>query len=199
MVAGYLEIILGCMWSGKSTEIIRIAKRYKSINKNVLIIKNDKDNRYDFSDSYVVSHDQEKIQCINCDELLPIINKQLYNDADLIIIEEAQFFKDLYNFTLKSVDENKKNLIIVGLDGDFQRKPFGDILNLIPISDKVSKFNAFCKLCNDGTPANFTKRCINNNTQELVGSDDIYMAVCRTHYLEEDNESINYNLHFSNN
>lgn len=194
---GSLEIIIGCMWSGKSSEIIRIAKRYKSIEKKVLIIKNDKDNRYNYSESYVVSHDQEKIQCVNCSELKPIIKSEIYNNADLIIVEEAQFFKDLYEFTLKSVDVNKKNLIIVGLDGDFQRKPFGDILNLIPISDKVTKFNAFCKLCNNGNPANFTKRCINNNSQELIGSDEIYMAVCRKHYLE-DNETIKYNVEFSN-
>ena len=121
---GSLEIIIGCMWSGKSSEIIRIAKRYNSIKKNVLIVKNDKDNRYDYSESYVVSHDQEKIKCVNCSELKPIIKSEIYNNADLIIVEEAQFFKDLYEFTLKSVDINKKNLIIVGLDGDFQRKPF---------------------------------------------------------------------------
>jgi len=184
-MSGSLEIIIGCMWSGKSTEIIRIAKRYKSINKNVLIIKNDKDNRYDFSDSYVVSHDHEKIKCINCFDLLPLIETELYSKADIIIIEEAQFFKDLYKFSIISADIKNKTLIVVGLDGDFQRKPFGDILKLIPCSDKVTKLNAFCKLCNDETLANFTKRCSNNTEQELVGADDIYMAVCRKHYLNE--------------
>lgn len=187
-MSGSLEIILGCMWSGKSTEIIRIAKRYQSINKNILILKNSKDNRYNFSDNYIVSHDQEKIKCINTSKLNTILGTDIYEKAEIIIIEEAQFFEDLYNFSITSTDFNKKKVIIVGLDGDFQRKPFGDILKLIPCAEKVTKLNAFCKICNDGTPAYFTKRCINNTKQELVGSDDIYMAVCRKHFLENNDE-----------
>ena len=183
-MAGSLEVIIGCMWSGKSTEIIRIAKRYKSIDKNVLILKNNKDNRYNFSENFVVSHDQDKIKCINTSELISLVNSEIYEKAEIIIIEEAQFFKDLYDFTLYSTDSKNKKVIVVGLDGDFQRQPFGDILKLIPCSEKVTKLNAYCKICNDGTPAHFTKRCINNIKQELVGSDDIYMAVCRKHYLE---------------
>ena len=187
-MSGSLEIIIGCMWSGKSTEIIRIAKRYQSINKNVLILKNNKDNRYNFSDSYIVSHDQDKIKCVNTSELIKLIDTEIFEKAEIIIIEEAQFFKDLYDFTILSTDLRNKKVIIVGLDGDFKRQPFGDILKLIPCSEKVTKLNAYCKLCNDGTLANFTKRCINNTKQELVGSDDIYMAVCRKHYLENDGD-----------
>ena len=99
-MSGSLEIIIGCMWSGKSTEIIRIAKRYQSINKNVLILKNNKDNRYNFSDSYIVSHDQDKIKCVNTSELINLIDTEIYEKAEIIIIEEAQFFKDLYDFTI---------------------------------------------------------------------------------------------------
>ncbi len=195
-MVGSIEIIMGCMWSGKSTEIIRIAKRYKSINKKVLIIKNDKDNRYNYSDSYVVSHDQEKVSCVNRSELLPLFKDEIYNNSEIIIIEEAQFFPDLYEFSIKSADNFNKKLVIVGLDGDYQRKPFGDILNLIPHSEKVSKLNALCKICNNGTLANFTKRCVSNKNQELVGSDDSYIAVCREHFLEN-NKNDEYKVEFN--
>jgi len=72
-------------------------------------------------------------------------------------------------------------IIVAGLDGDYQQKQFGDILKLIPIADSYQKVYALCKICQDGTPASFTKRIVNNNQQILVGAKESYISVCRFH------------------
>ena len=100
----------------------------------------------------------------------------------MVFIEEAQFFNNLYEFVNKHLIN--KSFVIAGLDGDFKRNPFGDILKLIPLADKVKKLNALCKFCKDGTEAPFTKRLIVSDEIKLVGGSDSYASVCRKHYLE---------------
>ena len=174
-----LKIILGSMFSGKSSEIIRIIKRYRILNKHLLIINHSIDDRYDTSK--IVTHDQEKIDCLATDKLMPLIESSDYQKSDVIVIEEAQFFKDLFDFVTLSVDTNNKTLVIAGLDGDYKREPFGDILRLIPHAESVNKLHALCTLCGDGTKASFTKRLVNNNQCVLVGSTESYIPVCRKH------------------
>jgi thymidine kinase len=77
-------------------------------------------------------------------------------------------------------------VIAGGLDGDFRRAPFGDVLRLIPHAEKVVKLSALCKRCRDGTPANFTMRLTKDKSQTVVGSADVYEAVCRKHFLENE-------------
>jgi len=79
---------------------------------------------------------------------------------------------------------DKKKIIAAGLDGDFERKPFGDVLRLIPYANNVNKINALCTICKDGTQACFSKRITESKDTTLVGSKDVYVAVCREHYLE---------------
>lgn len=177
---GRIEIVIGCMWSGKSTELIRQAKRYSNINKNIMIINHRSDNRY--GENQVATHDQNKITCISINNLLEIRSFKEYSKTDIILIDESQFFSDLFDFTIKSADIDNKTIIIFGLDGDFEKNPFGDILRLIPHSEKVTKLNAFCQICQNGTLASFTKRITNSKETHLVGSEDIYQAVCRKHY-----------------
>ena len=183
---GYLEIILGCMFSGKSTEIIRRANRLISIGKKIMLINHSSDTRYSLGS--ICSHNKIAIECINVSELNMIITQQQYNkkymESEFIIIEEAQFFPDLFDFVTTSVDKNKKHMIIAGLDGDYQRKPFGngDLLRLIPHAENIIKLSSYCQLC---TPklvnANFTRRIIDSNDQCLVGGKDMYIPVCRQH------------------
>ena len=107
----------------------------------------------------------------------------LYNSSEIIVIEEAQFFPDLYQFATISADIKNKIVIVAGLSGDFKREPFGDILKLIPHAEGIKVLNAFCLECNNGTPAYFTKRINKKNIdQTFVGSDKDYVAVCREHY-----------------
>ena len=176
-----LSIILGPMFSGKSTELIRKIRLAKTINKKVLVIKPKIDNRYD--DNKVVSHSFESEICQTVDNLesldLIIIN------YDLIVIDEGQFFSDLKQYVLKWLDINHKDIIIGGLDGDFERKPIGQILELIPYSDKCVKINSLCKMCNNGNEGIFTHRISKQLTNQIeIGGSESYMPLCRKHFLE---------------
>jgi thymidine kinase len=178
-----LELILGCMFSGKSTEIVRIVDRLKTIDKKFLLVKPQIDNRY--SMTMVQTHSYQQRTCDVRRQLLPLFEGQKYIDSEYIIIEEAQFFEDLEPFVLKAVDEDKKHVIVVGLDGDSNRGNFGQIHKLIPLCDSVRKLKAFCLSCKDGTEAIFSKRIIQQNGQTCIGSADKYMAVCRDCFLKE--------------
>jgi thymidine kinase len=111
---------------------------------------------------------------------------ELYNKSDVVIIDEAQFFTDLYPFIeneLKNQHIINKIFIVSGLSGDSKMNSIGDILKLIPLADEVVKLHAYCIKCKDGTIASFSKR-INtlNDSQILIGKDDCYIPVCRFHF-----------------
>ena len=179
-----LDIIIGCMFSGKTTELI---KRIRTANilfkNNIMIINHKNDDRYS-TKSYVCSHDKEAITAIPVIELTPLLFTSEFEDAKAIFIDEAQFFDDLYDFVTEALKHDKW-VVVCGLDGDFQRKPFGQILNLIPISDSLCKLSALCTICNDGTPAIFSQRKISSSETVLIGSDNDYEPVCRSHYQNQ--------------
>jgi thymidine kinase len=178
-MSGKLELIIGPMFSGKSTELIRQIKKFKAINKNILVIKPKIDDRY--AQLKIVSHNNESENCIVF-ENLDNIDYDIFSEYEIIIIDEAQFFTNLKQFVLHLVEILNLYVIIGGLDGDYKREPFGEILDLIPYADDYKKLTAFCKYCNDGSPAIFTKRIINDNAQILVGSSESYLPLCRLHY-----------------
>ena len=180
-MTGRIDIIIGCMFSGKSTEMIRRINRSQVINKKSLIINSNKDTRY--GNSVISTHNLEQVKCLSLSNLSELYDNSDFLDTDLIFIEEAQFFEDLYDFCVNCADNFNKHLVLCGLDGDYLRNPFGDILKLIPHAESVTKLNAYCSICNDGTIGNFTKRIISDTNQTLVGSTELYRAVCRKHYL----------------
>ena len=182
--SGYLKLIIGPMFAGKSTELLRIINMYKILNKKILIINHNINKRYDQPNSSIVTHDRNKIDNCLAVTSLNEISDEFIELHDVIIIEELQFFEDAYINIVKMVDQFKKHVICAGLDGDFNRQPFGDVLSLIPHCDDIVKLKALCKRCGDGTPALFSKRIVNNDKTTLVGSNDCYEAVCRNHYLE---------------
>ena len=179
---GYLELIIGPMYAGKSTELIKIINRYKCLQKNIIIINHIYNNRY--GSNGLTTHNKESIdKCIILENLKDLDKTNIYFEkVDVIIIEELQFFNDAFEIIIDWCDNKGKTVVAAGLDGDFMRNPFGDVLKLIPHADKITKLNALCKRCGDGTLAHFTKRIIKDNQTTLVGSDDIYEAVCRKHY-----------------
>ena len=181
---GYLKLIIGPMFAGKSTELLRIINMYKILNKKILIINHNINKRYDQPNSSIVTHDRNKIDNCLAVTSLNEISDEFIQLHDVIIVEELQFFEDAYINIVKMVDNFKKHVICAGLDGDFNRQPFGDVLRLIPHCDDIVKLKALCKKCGDGTPALFSKRIVNNDKTTLVGSNDCYEAVCRMHYLE---------------
>jgi thymidine kinase len=172
-----LHVIVGCMFAGKTESIIQISRKYRAIDKKVLIVNHSLDSRY--SDQHVVmSHNGTREECLKIDKLENVE----YNDFDVIIIEEAQFFPDLLEF-FEKCDLVSKIFVVSGLAADFNMKPIGDILLLISRADMVDKINGFCQECKDGTVGPFTKR-VNTIDKSVIaiGSNDIYKCVCRRHY-----------------
>ena len=183
MTFGKVTIIFGCMFSGKSTELIRLINRHKHIKgSNILVINHASDTRY--GENVISSHNKVQTECISLRKLDEIKNKEAYTNSNIIFIEEAQFFSDLYDFVTEAADKDNKTIYVIGLDGDSNRKPFGDILKLVPHAEEVVKLKALCQKCGDGTEAAFTKRIVKVEGQTLVGSNESYIPVCRKHYLE---------------
>jgi thymidine kinase len=174
---GYLELILGPMFSGKTTRLIQHYKAYKFIGKKIVVINYSLDTRY--SETMLSSHDRIEIPCVFTSTLS---DKSLWIDADVILINEGQFFGDLLETVVEMVDVHKKQVHICGLDGDFRRQRFGTLLDLVPYSDKVEKLNAFCGMCKNGNFATFSHRVSNESAQVVIGSDN-YMPLCRACYL----------------
>jgi len=171
-----LELIIGPMFSGKSTEIIRRIRLLNKINKKVLVVKPTIDNRY--ITNKVTTHNFDSVDCLVVTNLSEINN--IIKDYDTLVIDEGQFFSDLKENVINWI--NDINIIVAGLDGDFQRKPFGQILELIPYSDKCYKLSSLCNICNDGTKAPFSFRKIKTDDTILVGGEESYIPVCRKHY-----------------
>ena len=141
------------------------------------------DNSINDSQTRITSHNLDTERALSTDNLMSLMETDMYVNAQVIFIEEGQFFKDLYMFVKKAVDDDKKHIVVCGLDGDFQREPIGQILNLVPIADKVDRFQALCAVCKNGKSAAFSKRLSSNKEQDLVGGQADYIPVCRYHYL----------------
>lgn len=181
---GKLELIIGCMFSSKTTTLISRIERLTIANKKCIILNHTTDNRYT-SEPFVVSHGNIKYPAKKCRDLLPIQDE--LQDYDCIGIDEGQFFDDLEDFA--ELMANKGKIVIVaGLVSDFQRNKFGQISDLIPKADNITFLHAICSVCyNDN--ASISKRydvnyydCIN---QTMIGGSDIYSAICRDCYLKE--------------
>jgi len=177
-----LELIVGCMYSGKSTELVRRVKRLQTINQSYIIYNSHFDKRYGTNGIY--THDKFHIQCQVSEYLLPQLETPEYKSANTIFIEEAQFFCDLYKFVRGAVDIHKKNVVVIGLDGDSTRQNFGQIHQLLPLADDIIKLKALCSICNDGTLAIFSKKIVNSDKQVDIGSSDKYIATCRECFLK---------------
>lgn len=169
-----LKIIMGNMFSGKTTELIRRLKRYKVIGKRILVLNSSLDTRS--SDEVLKTHDNSKFECLKVSNLEDVD----YSKVDIIAVDEAQFFSGLKSFVKKVLMDNK-TILLAGLDGDYKQEKFGEIIDCIPLADKVFKITAMCMECMDGTHGPFTKRIVQNDKLELVGDHDIYKAVCRKH------------------
>ncbi|XP_074647326.1 thymidine kinase, cytosolic-like [Tubulanus polymorphus] len=174
--AGQIQVIFGPMFSGKTTELIRRLKRYQIAKYRCLVIKYAKDIRYDKDG--VSTHDKQTLTAKGCLELSEITVDEIEN-FDVIGIDEGQFFPDVVGFCERMADSGKI-VIIAALDGTYQRKGFGNILQLVPLAESIVKLNAVCMIC-FGT-ASFTKRTTMDEEVEVIGGADKYLAVCRDCY-----------------
>lgn len=175
-----LEIVIGPMFSGKSSYALSYVRRQRAIGKVVLVIKPDIDNRY-ATDAVLVTHDKEKIPCMRWNTKRPLSELSLAG-YDCYVFEEAQFLTGLYDLCRELLFVLRKNILVVGLDGCAQQRKFGEILDLIPICTNVTKLAALCKQCGDGTPAVYSKKMEEHGDSQVdVGGSEKYTAVCLRH------------------
>ncbi len=171
-----IDLYMGCMYSGKTSQLIAEYRRWSKIGKKIICINYEGDTRYDM-ESNIFSHNKETITSISAKKLMDAPGISEY---DIIMINEGQFFPDLIEFCKLWCDINNRHIIVCGLDGDFEREPMGEIHKLIPLSDNVTKFKALCNRCNNGTPAIFSKRKSTYRGKIEIGTE--YIPVCRYHY-----------------
>lgn len=186
---GYLSIIIGPMFAGKSTELLRRVKRYQLLGKNVLPINHSNDVRFGPA-SEINTHDSQSLTgCIFTSNLCDVIwdeeKCKRYNEADVIVIDELQFFPDAVTFIQKAIDEDNKIVVAAGLQGDFNRIPFESVSLSIPFASEIIHLTALCRRCNDGTEAPFTKRTTDSKEKTVIGGSETYEAVCHEHFLDD--------------
>ncbi len=181
---GYLKIVVGCMFSGKTSYIIKERLAWESIGKKVLMINYILDTRYGKPNA-VTSHDQNGTECIMASSLSDGVITAKLDEYDVIIVDEAHFFEDLLTNVTLWCDTMKKIVVVAGLDGDYKRHVFGEINKLISHCDEYVKLNAYCTKCKDGNIALFTWKIANvSNEQNIIdiGGTDKYVPLCRMHY-----------------
>jgi len=179
MPCGRIEVIFGPMFSGKSTELLRRIRRYTVANHRCLVVKYKNDTRY--SDENMSTHDKQMISAQPCTDLKDIEATAIF--YDVIGIDEGQFFPDIVPFCEKLANIGK-TVIVAALDGTFQRKPFGSVLELVPLAEQVTKLSAVCTSC--FKDAAFSKRIGSEMEVEVIGGADKYVAVCRQCYAMKD-------------
>ncbi len=170
---GWIEVICGSMFSGKTEELIRRLKRVKIANLKVEIFKPAIDVRYDAIK--IVSHDENKIHSTPVNYSKKIL--ELAKDVDVVGIDEAQFFDEDISIVCEQLAQQGIRVIVAGLDMDYQGKPFGQMPNLLSIADYITKLHAICMKC--GNIANISYRKTNDDEQVVLGEKDIYEPRCR--------------------
>lgn len=174
--SGWIEVITGSMFSGKTEELIRRLKRANFANLKVEIFKPVIDNRY--SESKVVSHDSNSIVSTQVESASNI--SLMANNVDVVGIDEAQFFDNGLVEVCNRLADSGIRVIVAGLDMDFRGNPFGPVPALISIAEYVTKVHAICMRC--GNLAHYSYRKSDTDKIVLLGEKDVYEALCRNCY-----------------
>ena len=165
---GWIEVVCGGMFSGKTEELIRRARRAQIAGQAVVIVKPAVDNRY--SDSNVVSHNETSLPGITVDTADQVV--LLTSSAEVVCIDEAQFFDMRIIDVVNTLANDGKRVIIAGLDMDYEGKPFEPMPQLLAIAEYVTKLHAVC--AESGMMANYSQRIVENEDQVLVGEKNAY-------------------------
>ncbi|TFB08898.1 thymidine kinase [Candidatus Atribacteria bacterium MT.SAG.1] len=177
---GWIEVICGSMFSGKSEELIRRVHRVQIAKKKVQVFKPTIDNRY--SIQYIYSHNGTKVEAVNVTKSKDILEK-IEPDTEVIAIDEAQFYDDDIVSICQKLANQGKRVIVAGLDQDFRGEPFGPIPKLLAIAEYINKLQAICMVC--GNTASMTQRLVNGQPAKysdstiLIGAKESYEARCR--------------------
>lgn len=183
-----IDLIIGPMFSGKTTELMRILSSYVVANVKVIYINSAIDTR---SESEVSSHNKNltyssDIHLRKSDELSQDLFEKCCLQYDVIAIDESQFFKGLYDFCVRLCEVGEKKVIVAGLNGTSDRLSFGEINSLIPVCDNVTFLHATCSICSKDkrlSRAIFSKRTVLSDAEICVGGIESYIPVCRKHYF----------------
>ena len=178
---GILTLIIGPMYSGKTSSILDLYRKYGFSKINTLVINYEEDKRY--HESMMSTHDKIMIPCVNVLKIRDIMTKENLEQYDVFLINEGQFFGDLKECVMELVEKHNKTIYVCGLDGDFKRNGFEQIMLLIPLADEIIKKYAICKSCEDGTRALFSHRISTEQEVKVIGADN-YIPLCRQCYLK---------------
>lgn len=173
---GWIEVVCGSMFSGKTEELIRRLRRAQFANQKILLVKPRIDDRYHEND--VVSHQGTSFQAICVDESTDIL--KLWSNEKVVAIDEAQFFDDGLVDVCSKLAEKGVRVILAGLDMDFKGRPFGPMPQLLCAAEYVTKVHAICVSC--GNLAQFSHRTVEASQQVLVGAVEQYLPLCRACY-----------------
>lgn len=179
--SGRVELIIGPMMSSKTSTLIECAKRYEAIFKKVLVINTKKDARC--ADDLIQTHTKQTFAAIKVLALSEVLLRNEYKEAEIVCIDEANFYPDLITFVKKACDQDGKIIFAAGLNSDFEKEAFGQLNALIPYADNIIFKHALCAICKDGTIAPFTYRLSKEKKKEVIGGQDLYMPVCRKHHV----------------
>lgn len=175
---GWIEVVCGSMFSGKTEELIRRLKRAKIANQRVKIFKSAVDTRYD--SRKVVSHDHNNMESTPVNTAAAIL--ELIGDAEVVGIDEAQFFDNEIVEVCNQLARQGVRVIVAGLDIDYLGQPFGAMPSLLAVAEYVTKVHAICMKC--GQPAYVSHRTINNEQLVMLGEKDVYEPLCRSCYSQ---------------
>jgi thymidine kinase len=182
-----LEIILGPMFAGKSSRILSTESRYASLGIPVLVLTHASDVRYGNGNS-IITHDRREVPCWAMHDLGEVEDEALRRFG-VVIVDEAHFFPNLVDFVRRVVETHGKTLVLVGLDGDSRRRPFGQLLECIPLADRVERLTSLCRQCANGTPGLFSYRIQGPRDQQvIVGGRELYHPLCRPCFLRREEE-----------
>jgi thymidine kinase len=171
---GWIEVICGCMFSGKTEELIRRVRRAQIAKQKVVIFKPRIDDR--FSKDHIVSHSEQSFLSTIVDDASEI--PALAREAHVVGIDEAQFFKENLVGICEKLADSGKRVIVAGLDQDFRGRPFEPIPQLLAVAEYITKTLAICVVC--GNPADRTQRKTRTSTERIaVGASELYEARCR--------------------
>jgi thymidine kinase len=179
---GWIEVITGCMFSGKTEELIRRLKRAQIAKQKVVVFKPAIDNRY--SAENIVSHNEQSLSSIVITDVNEII--ELSKDAQVVGIDEAQFFSSDILDVCNQLADNGKRVIAAGLDQDYKGVPFEPMPGLLSIAEYITKTLAICMVC--GNPADRTQRKTHTHERVVVGASEVYEARCRKCHFIPDEE-----------
>ena len=175
--AGWIEVIAGSMFSGKSEELIRRLRRAQIAKRKVQIFKPTIDTR--FAEDHIISHSEMRIGSENLSSSRELLER-VFHDTEVVGVDEGQFFDLELPAVCNTLADQGKRVIVAGLDQDYLGKPFEPMPQLLAIAEYITKTLAICMVC--GSPANHTQRLVANSARVLVGAQGTYEARCRTCY-----------------